>query len=92
MAENIRGINEILDELFKGKRDSAMAKLQKVSHTYCQMCLWCDHRVPLSDIDKDVKSYFFFLNANTFINKNVTGTPITAAKANTKSLFQPSKL
>lgn len=58
MAENIRGINEILDELFKGKRDSAMAKLQKVSHTYCQMCLWCDHRVPLSDIDKDVKSYF----------------------------------
>ena len=57
MAENFRDISEILDELFKGN-DSAITNLTKVSHTHYQMCLWCNHRVPLSDIDKGVKSYF----------------------------------
>lgn len=64
MAENIRSIEEILNELFKGGRDSAIEKYAKVRHTQYEMDLWCHYGLPLSEVERGAKAYFSkrFLN------------------------------
>ena len=57
MAENIRSIEEILCELFKG-RDAALEKYSRVRHTQYEMSLWRDYGLPLYDVDKSAKAYF----------------------------------
>ena len=65
MAEDIRSIEEIVNELFKAGSNSAIGKCTNVSHVNFLMgeC-WCGRGVPLSSIDKKVKAYFTkkFLN------------------------------
>ena len=57
MAEELRSIEEILNELFKG-RDAALEKYSRVRHTQYEMLLWRDYGLPLYDVDKSAKAYF----------------------------------
>ncbi|MDO4747462.1 MAG: hypothetical protein Q4A70_03970 [Candidatus Saccharibacteria bacterium] len=57
MAENVRSIKAILEELLKGK-DSALAKLARVRETQYEIGLWNGHGALLSDIAVTAKKYF----------------------------------
>lgn len=57
MAENIRKVDTILRELFRGK-DSALAKYSTVRHVQYEMNLWRVHGLPLSDVRPWAKTYF----------------------------------
>lgn len=54
MAENIRSIKEIMDELFK----DAIPKYSKVRHTQYELNLWVCFGLPLSEVDRAAKAYF----------------------------------
>lgn len=66
MAEELRSIKDVFEELFKGK-DSALAKLAKVRETQYEISLWKGYGAPLSDIAVTTKKYFSkrFLDGKT---------------------------
>ena len=57
MAEDVRCIREVLEELFKG-RDAAVEKYAKVRHTQYEMNLWRQRGLPLKEVPRNVKVYF----------------------------------
>ena len=63
MAEQLRSVRDILEELFKG-RDAAIEKYAKVRHTQYELNLWRSYGLPLREVPKGVKFYFSqrFLN------------------------------
>ena len=52
-----RNVDEILNELFKG-RDAALEKYAKVRHTQYELMLWTSYGVPIKEIDRQAKVYF----------------------------------
>lgn len=67
MAENLRKVKAVLEELFKGK-DSALAKYARVRHCKYEMDLWWRYKMPLSEIDPKQKRYF----SATFLKKGLS--------------------
>ncbi|MBR2543544.1 hypothetical protein IKF03_03035 [Candidatus Saccharibacteria bacterium] len=59
MAEKlkVRGIDEILKELFQTK-DAALVKYAKVRHVQYEMNLWRQYGLPLSEVESGAKTYF----------------------------------
>lgn len=67
MAENVRSIKEILQEMFGGK-DAALEKLAKVRMTKYEVELWYFRHAPLGEISKTAKAYF----AERFLGKELS--------------------
>ncbi|MBR3132296.1 hypothetical protein IKG33_02730 [Candidatus Saccharibacteria bacterium] len=66
MAEELRSVKEILEELFKG-RDAALEKYAKVRIAWYEISLWNEHNkagYEIKEIPKSVRGYFSrrFLN------------------------------
>lgn len=57
MAENVRSLKEILEEMFNGKT-SAFEKYAKVRHTKYEIELWKKGGLPLSEVARPAKAYF----------------------------------
>lgn len=57
MAEKIRSVKEILEELFVGK-DAALEKYAKVRHVQYELNLWHENGLPLGQVESQAKKYF----------------------------------
>lgn len=57
MAEDIRSLRKILEELFKGS-DAALEKYAKVRRTLYEINLWYQYGLPLREVPRGIKFYF----------------------------------
>ena len=57
MAEHLRNIRVVIEEMFKG-RDAALEKYARVRHAQYELDLWRSYGLPLREVPKGVKFYF----------------------------------